>query len=178
MNSFSKRYHDFVNALSVGHKLLLISLLTTLVIFAGTIAIYVTNEFSQMRREEDEQFVAIATVVSRNVTAAIAFNDPQTAADMLSALSSKANELRAELKLTDGTLFTDFHRTGAASAATPSGLHPISVQVTQNNEPLGELILYADISQLTERRNQLLLYALMVLIAVTLVTMLLSKRLP
>ena len=176
MNRLSQRYYDFANRLLIGQKLRFISLLTTLLVFTGVIAIYIGNEFAQMRREENEQLQAIATVLSRNVTAAIAFNDPQTASDMLNGLASKPNVMLAELRLPDGRLFSHYRAATAGNGINPAW-HAATTAVVQNNEPLGQLNIYADISQLSARRNELLLYGVGVLIAATFLSLLLSSRL-
>ncbi|MBI2380238.1 MAG: response regulator [Gammaproteobacteria bacterium] len=177
MNGLTERLRRFIGGLSIGGKLHVITLGTTLLIFVGTLLVYVTKEFEDMAGEERAQLNLIAGMLGRNITAAVAFRDQDGARELLDALAAKSTILRAELDLPDGSRFVRYERKASAGAKANPTLQLISVDLTQNGAPLGRLSLYADTGSLAQRQRELLLYAGGFLVLGIVATLVLGNRL-
>jgi hypothetical protein len=110
--SIATRYRN----LSIKHKLrLLIMATVSCALMLACTALLVYDQIAareSMRNDLD----VLAEIFSANSTAALSFNDSQTAEELLSALQAKQHVVFASLFRPDGTVFAKYHRQG-----TPAG---------------------------------------------------------
>ena len=86
-------------------KLISIMILTAmLALFLATAAI-IANEYFTKKQETENRLVLVADIISWNSSAALAFNDKQTAREMLNGLKHQSSLLSAQLFNEAGELF-------------------------------------------------------------------------
>ncbi|HWC96699.1 MAG TPA: PAS domain S-box protein [Candidatus Sulfopaludibacter sp.] len=102
--------------LPIKQKLLVIILLTTgtALLLAGLGLIVADSLLFRARMETDLR--ALASIVSDNSTAALAFDDPRIARETLGALKARPHMVAACIFLNDGTQFAQYIRTGSDAA--------------------------------------------------------------
>jgi hypothetical protein len=83
------------------------------------------------RAATERDISALAQIVADNSTAALAFNDPQTATQTLASLKARAHLIAACIYRPDGTLFATYVRP-AAGAACQRGNGPDELRFTSS----------------------------------------------
>jgi hypothetical protein len=99
----------------IKQKLLVIIMVTTTaaLLLAG-IGI-IGSDALLFRRNLNRDLSALASIAGDNSTAALAFNDPRTAAETLGALRARTHVAAACIYRLDGSLLATYARTGASS---------------------------------------------------------------
>ncbi|MDH3514358.1 MAG: EAL domain-containing protein [Gammaproteobacteria bacterium] len=173
---------------SIRTKLITINLVTMGAVMLIVIAALLGNGFFSGRTAMLEDMRAQASMIAANSTAAVVFNDPHAATEILSALRASTAVKQATLFTSDRMPFAWYHRN--AEGAGPATFPPknenghdfdvayldISQKVVLDNRQVGMLSLRADMSPLYQR---LLWYGLtvclMALVALTAGYMLLNR---
>jgi len=103
---------------SISRKLRQLILLTSGAVLLIASLAYLTIEYFSYRDNLVERVDVLADVIATNASAALAFDDPKTAARLLDSLSSEPSVNSARLYLSDGSLFADYtkHRVQQAVA--------------------------------------------------------------
>jgi PAS domain S-box-containing protein len=109
---------DRIKHLPISRKLTILLLLPCVVVLVLAGAVLLGVQIRTFKSEFTKDMKAVAQIVGRNSTAAIAFNDRIAASEILDSLSSKKYILGASLILPDGT---EFARYGDRSAQTLAG---------------------------------------------------------
>ena len=91
--------------LSLSRKLTVIILATSGFMIIVISAIFVINEAISIHRSVFHNMSAIAGITALNSTAALSFNDPDTASEILQALKAEPHVAAAAIYKADGTLF-------------------------------------------------------------------------
>lgn len=181
-------------------------LTSTTIVMLATLAI-TASELLTFRRTMIEELSTLADVVGASSSAALMFNDAQSAQEILSALNVKNNIISAELFLMDGTLLAEylgnnsqFHNHAisnvfdtAHSNATASKSAPESLLMTQSDllakyievarpviaddEIIGVVLIKSDMEALYETLRRYLKISMAVLFASILVAYFISSRL-
>jgi signal transduction histidine kinase len=172
---------------SIQRKLIRVIALTSSVVLVVTCASYFAYEFFTFRRAMISQLTILGETISANSTAALAFDNSDDAAEILSALKSDKHIVAACLYDAQGNLFAKypydlpddvFPRTPLEESFHFDNTHLTGFQhVTQNGKRLGTLYLRSDIGAMYERFQ---LYAVIAVLVITLslfLSYLLSKRL-
>jgi signal transduction histidine kinase/ActR/RegA family two-component response regulator len=147
--------------LALRHKLVVMIMATStaaaLLISVG----YLVGEYTQTRRDLENELTSQANVVLENSTAALQFRDAETASATLHALAPNRHIRTACLYHKDGSVLAEFRRDpdSLGCPATPGvdGLEYEPNRVTYiagamlKNERVGTLYLRSDIEQLTTR---------------------------
>ncbi len=94
--------------MSIKHKLSTIVLITSSLVIFTTSAVSVTYELVQFRTSMVDKMSTLAKVIGFNSTAALTFNDPDTAEEILSALSAEPSVQQAIIFSNDGKLFSRY----------------------------------------------------------------------
>ncbi len=146
------------------------TLLTLILVMSS----YVAYEWLAINQQLHDDLVVRARIIATNSTAALSFNDAESAEEILDALSAAADVLSActyksagagaGAGAADATLFASHHRDGVtrpcpadlsnnreAAAGTMSVVQPISL----DDEVLGSIFIEADLQQLWQRVNAL-----------------------
>ncbi len=106
-----KRRYQFVEILknlSIRAKITLIIMITsTIVLLAATFA-FVLNDFFSVKKDITEHLKSIARIIANNCTAAIEFNDNQTAMEILSSMENEKSIACAILYNEKGFKFAEY----------------------------------------------------------------------
>jgi signal transduction histidine kinase/ActR/RegA family two-component response regulator/uncharacterized membrane protein affecting hemolysin expression len=151
----------------IARQLMTLMVLTSAVVLAVTWAIFITYELYNARLAATAKLRTLAQVIATNSTASLAFQDPQDAKDILSALRAEQTVVVAALYDIDGKVFATY--TASTTAANPpsvvppdgyrfSGLFLIAAEpvVQGGSGRLGTLYLRADMRFIS---SQLLAYS-------------------
>lgn len=130
---------------------------------------------------------ALAQIIAGNSNAALAFNDPRSAAETLSALRVRAHVVVACIFRADGTMLARYTRKGALVECPPAIAHAetrfrsrsltVSQPILLSGRRIGTLMLLSDLDEIEERRKLYGTTVLGVLLASSLVALLLSSKL-
>ncbi len=129
---------------------------------------------------------ALARIIADNTTAALAFDDPKSAAETLGALRARPHVIDACLYRKDGTVLARYSRQGGDSCPPierDTGLRfeaqgiVVSQPVVLSGRQIGILMLLYDTSEIAERIRLYGTTVLGVLLASSLLALLLSSKL-
>ncbi|MDY6971148.1 MAG: histidine kinase dimerization/phospho-acceptor domain-containing protein, partial [Thermodesulfobacteriota bacterium] len=96
------------SALPIRHKVSAIIMLTSgLVVFLVS-AVFITNGLISFRRGMIDNISTLAQVIGINSTAALVFLDPETAKEILMALSAEPHVVEARIQTSSGEVFASF----------------------------------------------------------------------
>ena len=138
------------------------------------------------RRYLERDLAALARIIGDNTTAALAFDDPKSAAETLGALRARAHVIGACVYRVDATVLATYSRTGGGGcppASRPTGIrfHEQDVDVSQpillSGRRIGTLTLLYDLGESAERTRLFGSTVFGVLLASSLLAFLLSSRL-
>ncbi len=96
--------HNF----SLKHKIEAIILITSAIVLAVCIILFMIIEVTSSRTQAESRLTALATVLGANSSAAILFNDPRTANDILASLSTQQEIISATLYTRNGDVFASY----------------------------------------------------------------------
>jgi signal transduction histidine kinase len=144
-------------------------------------------EITSANRNTREQLQVLADVVSENSTAALAFNDPGAAGDLLRGLGRQPAIIAAWVFDRDCWVFASYVRAGSAPAALPAcgtertELKPAGMlacrPVALAGQRLGSVCVESDLRDLRRRIAESVLTGLLALIVSGLLAFLLARRL-
>ena len=95
---------------SIKYKLILITLLTTAIVLLSASFVLIVNEFLSLRHSLISNLTIQAKIIANNSTAALLFDDQESAKEILSALKSSPNITHAIIYTKDDTEFATFRR--------------------------------------------------------------------
>jgi PAS domain S-box-containing protein len=169
----------------IRQKLMVIMMLTTTAaLLLSGIGVVLSDSFL-LRGYLQRDLTALARIVADSSTAAVAFEDPRAASEILSTLRARPHLVSACIFRENGTILASYFR-GRQVCPTPdvqdeirftSNALKVSHPIVLNNRRIGSLVLLYDLDEIYER---MLLYGgtvLAVLIASSLIALLLSSRL-
>ncbi len=173
--------------MQIRRTLTTIMMVTSFAALAFTSLAFLTYEYFAFRRDMHQQIETIGRIVANNTTAALAFNDPDAAAEVLSGLSREPQIVAAALYDRDGALFATYPEKIAGELPTApleagyefaSGFLTGFEPVTQNGDfRVGTLYLRASAKAIYQRLALYGLIACLVLAASVLIAFLVSRRL-
>lgn len=156
----------------IRRKLMRVILLTSVAVLCCTCVSFFTYEFFTFRSTAVRNLSTLGQIIAANSTASLAFDNPDDAREILSALRAEHHIAVAAIYRLDGRLFAQYPA-GLPQSAVPEhpsdvlGLHFTLTSLTlyqpivQNDRRLGILYLEFDMRQMWESVR---LYALIVLI--------------
>jgi signal transduction histidine kinase len=173
--------------LRIEQKLMVIVMLTSsaALVLAG-FAIVISN--SMLFREYlKRDLSALARIIADNSTAALAFDDPRSAAETLGALRAKPHVVSACIYRANGTLLAQYDRSGIAAGcpgagaqdgiASRGGSLTLVQSVTLKGGRIGRLVLVYDLGEIGERMKIDSATVLVFLLASGAIAFFLSSRL-
>ena len=95
--------------LSIKNKLVTIIMLTSAIVLLIASTSYIVNDLMTIRSNVVEKLSAIAEVIGSNSTAALAFEDQETAVEILGALRAEPNVAAAYLYNREGKVFGSYY---------------------------------------------------------------------
>lgn len=170
----------------IRQKLMVITTLTTTAaLLLSGVGVVLSDSFL-LRTYLQRDLSALAQIIADGSTAAVAFEDPKAAAEVLSTLHARPHLVSACIFGAKGTVLATYFRGPAGACPTPDLNQPVQVSsealkvsraIVLNNRRIGSLVLIYDLREIYER---MLLYGgtvLGVLIACSVIALLLSSRL-
>lgn len=156
------------------------------VIFLGAIAMWVYDTINA-RQNLVSQIDSIAEITAANSSSSVAFKNTRDIQDPLNALKARSEIDAAYIYFTDGRLFASFSRTESITNPPPFSLFEgyafeakrlvLSRKIKFFEDPVGIIIIHANLTQQIARGKTFLLIGLLLLIGLIGVAVLLATRL-
>jgi TMAO reductase system sensor TorS len=179
--------------LPTGLKLQLITMITVLVALLLTSVLLFTYDRYSFRDSTRSDLSALAGIFGANSTAALAFGDHRTAAEILSGLAARRSIIRAVLYSADGQVFatyarSDFGPGSLADTPTPGdvrgdrawyqgGRLKLFQRIILGDQAIGSIYLESDLVEVQKRLARFSGLVLIVLLIALAAAALLSLRL-
>jgi len=173
-------------ATPIRRRLMSVLLLTSGAVMLTTSAAFCAYDFLTYRQQTANNLATLGAAIAANSTAALAFQNPDDAREVLSALKADNHIVNATLYTPAGEPFASYPATshGVRTAASLqdgyrfAGGYLIGVQpVVQGERRMGTLYLKADLSALHQRLQSFGLIAALVMAVTCAIAYLLSNRL-
>src|SRR5690349_1206204 len=171
----------------IKRKLMLITMVTSGVALLLACAAFVAYELVAFRRDMTENLATLATVIGENSSAALEFDDPESARQTLQSLKVHPHVIGAALYDKDGHLFATYGGSQELTFAAPRApgkdyrFEDDRLILFQGfdlaGEPAGTVLIESDSRELQARMWRYALIALAVLAVSAVVAFLLAKRL-
>ena len=179
----------------IKQKLTLIVMATTTAAMLLAAIGIIASDSLLFRRNLRRDLSALVQIIGDNSTAALAFNDPGSAAETLSALRARPHVVSACIYRPDGSMLASYRRPGAPLPASlpPGGESPSAAGLNQlrfgggevtvshaillSGRRIGTLMLLYDLGELTERIELYGATVVGVLLVSGLIAFLLSSKL-
>jgi PAS domain S-box-containing protein len=177
-----------LSGLSIKRKLVLIIMIvsTLVIIFAGgSFVIYERHSFRQAMADD---LSSLAEVIGNNCNAALSFDSPEDAADVLGSLHTSSHVLLACLHRVNGEVMTTYQRDESIIMETttpPAGsgfqFKPTMLEawheILQNGKPVGSLYIRSDLEELDAFLNKRLLEGASMILLAFFIAYFLAERL-
>lgn len=155
---------------SIRRKLALITLLATFLGLFITVSAFIAYEKITFRQNVFRALSVNAEIIGANSTAALVFDDPKAAGEILSAFQAEKHVILSAIYTPQGQLFATYTRKGAAMEF-PKNLPPygytvkkstltMSRPITLDGEVVGGLYLKYDLNEMTTRFQRYLMIGL------------------
>jgi PAS domain S-box-containing protein len=169
----------------IKRKLVSITMLTSFVALLLACGAFVSYERIVYRQSLVSGLASSASIVGNNSAAALAFEEPNSAARTLASLKTHPNIVAAAIYDADGRLFATYRRPGADQVSIPETLlftgprflrdaleyvQPIDLA----GETAGTVYIHSDLTEMRERMERYAAIVLMVLAAASATALLLS----
>jgi len=144
----------------IRHKLVIILMVTTTAALLTTGSVIVLTDLLLFRGYLQRDLAALARIIADNSTAALSFNDPKTAEEILGALRARPHVVKACIYRLDGSVLARYPHAGASECPPADAQEGIrfareSVNVSQpimlENRQIGTLRLRYDLGEIPER---------------------------
>jgi two-component system NtrC family sensor kinase len=177
----------FFHNMSLRRKQTLIIMLTSSTVLLLACAAFTAYDVMTFRRELIERVSVLANVVGNNCSAAIDFNDPKNAEEILGALRAGGNIVSGCVYASDGHIFAIYQRDDT-SPLLPQAPRKDSTEFTsdqlqlfhvieQKKQAVGTIYLASDLKDLSRRLTRYLSIAGIVFLASLLAGLALTGRL-
>ena len=140
-------------------ELVLVTCAVAVLVACGVFAAY---DIVSSRAALAHDLTTIAQIIGSNSTAALSFDDPQSASEILSSLSSKPHIVEACIYKSDGSVFAKYSRTASTADFIPppvspngvrsvSGLMEVFREIRLKNAVVGMIYMKSDLKELHTR---------------------------
>lgn len=192
--------------ISIRRKLLLLLMITCGLVLLATSTIFVIKETNALISDQRRNLASLADILGKNVSAALMFDDPQSAQDTMASLTIKSDILAAYILRNDATIFSRYLARGVRPEQLPfeklkphaelkhcqsmleqirsrsESMSHLSDKVSLvspimlDGQAVGTVVLFADMRELRSRIISTLVTALLILCIATITAYLLSTR--
>jgi len=174
--------------LSIRHKLQAIVITACGVALVVAAAVFTLYDRTTFLRAKTDDLIASAKMIGSNSTAALAFNDPYSARETLTALQAKPDIMNACIYNSAGKVFATYSREPAQSGFSPPPVqrdgttvvakHLVLFQsIVLHGDSIGAIYLEADLRDLHDRLLRFMMIDFVVLLGSLAIAFLLSYRL-
>ena len=171
----------------IRRKLLAITMVTTAAALLVAGAGIVLTDSYLFRGYLERDLAALASITADNTTAALKFEDPATASEILHALRARAHLLAACIYRPNGTVLAQYIRKGSNDACPTADTRnriwftqrslTLTRPVLLQDRPVGSLTILYDLAEIGERMRLYSGAVLLVFLASSLVAFFVSARL-
>jgi len=157
--------------ISIKNKMMVLTMLAVLTAMSLACTAFVINHVRLIKTDTAKQLSVLANIVGANTSAALTFDDNETAAQLLSSLKLQPMITAAVLYSSDGHAFATYPSDMAPDTIPPMRLFlgaqirhghlDVVESIIENNERIGTIFLQGDLAFIW---RQLFLYAVIVLI--------------
>jgi signal transduction histidine kinase/ActR/RegA family two-component response regulator len=179
----SSRFRD----LSVNKKLLLVITLTSCIALLIACGAFVTYDLVSFRQKMVEEISILAEIIGNNSSAALVFDDPESASEVLSALGARPSIHSASIRTVGGQIFASYSRSGESGqleGAVPDnvserfegGYLHLSRPIVLEGETVGSVHVRTDLSEFSARTQRYSTIVVIVFLVSALVALWLSSR--
>ena len=177
-----------IRRLSIKRKLILITMATSALALLLASVGFVAYDLVRFRQQMSEDLMTQAEIIGLNSSAALAFQDAKTGAEILSALDARDGIVAAALFTPDGRRFARYRRARSATGPFPErpgatgysfeGDHlRVFHEIVLHGERLGTVYIESDMAQLRARIEQYVSIVGVLMLGSALVALLVSSRL-
>ncbi|MET0213688.1 MAG: response regulator [Vicinamibacterales bacterium] len=177
-----------IRRLSIKSKLILITMVTSALALLLASAGFVAYDLVRFRVQMSEDLMTQAEVIGLNSSAALAFQDAKTGAEILSALNARDGIVAAALFTPNGEQFTQYRRPGTRPRPFPDTPGPTGYRfeddhlrvfhdIVLHGERLGSVYIESDMQQLNARIERYVTIVGILMLGSALVALLVSSRL-
>ena len=149
-------------SLSIRQKITRLVLLTCGVAMLAACGIFATYDYATSRTSLARDLTTLAQITGSNSTAAIAFDDAQSAREILASLSVQPHIVEACIYKSDGSVFAKYSRDGSNPDFTPppvstarmrtvSGFMEVFQEIRLKADVVGTIYVKADTKELRSR---------------------------
>jgi PAS domain S-box-containing protein len=149
-------------SLSIRQKITRLVLLTCGVAMLAACGIFATYDYATSRTSLARDLTTLAQITGSNSTAAISFDDAQSAREILASLSVQPHIVEACIYKSDGSVFAQYSRDGSNLDFTPppvstarmrtvSGFMEVFQQIRLKADVVGTIYVKADTKELRSR---------------------------
>lgn len=174
--------------LSIQRKLTVIAMATSGAALLLACLAFVSHELFAFRERLVEQLATTAAMVSENSSAALAFDDPESATRTLRSLSAHPHIVEAAIYDWDGEVFATYARDGVSATVGPVAPEADGHRFAANHltltrgiklagERAGAITIRSDLNEMRARLRQYGLIVLLVMIGAALAAFLLTRKL-
>jgi len=140
-------------------ELVLVTCAVAVLVACGVFAAY---DIVSSRAALAHDLTTIAQIIGSKSTAALSFDDPQSASEILSSLSSKPHIVEACIYRSDGSVFAKYSRTASTADFIPppvspngvrsvSGIMEVFREIRLKNAVIGMIYMKSDLKELRTR---------------------------
>jgi PAS domain S-box-containing protein len=140
-------------------ELVLVTCAVAVLVACGVFAAY---DIVSSRAALARDLTTIAQIIGSDSTAALSFDDPQSASEILSSLSSKPHIVEACIYRSDGSVFAKYSRTASTADFIPppvspngvrsvSGIMEVFREIRLKNAVIGMIYMKSDLKELRTR---------------------------
>jgi PAS domain S-box-containing protein len=172
---------------SIEQKLTLVMLTTSLLGLSVACFGFEIYERMSYRESITSELTSLADTLGANTTASLAFNDHQSAVDILSALRAERHVVEACLYDKHGKFFADYKREPGVDHCSESATHAevkfgaesvtLSQRISLGGEMAGSIVLISDLDALHAKIRRYTEIAALVIFLSVLATLLVASRL-
>lgn len=185
--------------LSINRKITAIIMFISGIVLVLSFAAIITTDLILYRSSMIKNLSTLADIIGTNSTAALIFNDPDAAEEILEALSVERNIVQANIYTTKGRLFASYHKGGSPERsafhnpfADASGTDPdakekgysfdkshlsLYKRIVLDNEHIGTVQLHSTLNEYYYRMELYMVIGAVIMLASILLAFLLSSRL-
>ncbi len=174
--------------LSIGSKLMLIIMVTSSVASLLACAAFISHDLYTFRSAKVSDLTTVADIIGSNSTAALTFNDANSAREILAGLSAKKHIVAACIYGRDGQVFAKYLQGNPNGDFSPPAARDDGSRFENNQlvlfrkivvdgEKIGTVCLQSDLSEVRERLHRYAAVLFLVALGSSLVALLVSSNL-
>jgi two-component system sensor histidine kinase/response regulator len=179
---------SWIHNLSIRRKLTLIILLTSSMAVLLACVVFMLYDHISFRQDMKRDLATMAAITGSNSTAALTFNDPSAAREVLQSLRAGKQIVSACIYTREGKVFAKYSSDGLAPAFVPPAVQAEGVRyeanrlllyrrIVLNGDPIGTIYLEEDLKEMQSRLTRFMGIIAVVLLGSAVAVLVLSAKL-